>query len=210
MNVGRRQTLELLTGIWENKIQADFSRGILINESTLQAALYHHLRCAAPSLMVVTCVTAFGCRWGPSQQVPDMVICDQSAGDVVAVVECKFDKYVRYKDDVTRLADWAKKVHGQSAQDQPVTDSFEIVPESLEWPQSQHPSYHRYKFTSNTLWVFAAIALHDAVGVDVRNVREAAGKCDAGVLETMHLLYGKTTQDDRIRDPEFGSLCLHP
>ena len=174
-----KKTIDLLKMIWTKDIARDFKGGTLINERTLQAAIYHHLRNqGGPNLGVRLEVQDFKLGLG----IPDMVVVKTEGQNrvVEAVIELKLlpkDKGIVYEHDIRKLVGWAQAVHAESGLD----DRFDVDLETLDWAGG------RYTFTSETSWIFAAIGAEDCDGLDHKTVgneaRKHASKTGADVSE---------------------------
>lgn len=162
-------TIELLQDIWQKEIREDFCARMLINEHTLQAALYHHLRSRDEdrTFRVVVEVTDFLMSKGKG--IPDMVVLDRRKFTVEAVIELKCSPgAIVYEGDVKKLATWAARVETRKS----LKDVFEVDPETLAWADDGVDGYDGYyKFGSHTNWIFAAIGPGDCVWSDVETLR---------------------------------------
>ena len=163
------KTIELLKTIWTKDIAKDFKKGTLVNERTLQAAIYHHVRNRGLrlGLGVRLEVQSFNLGLG----IPDMVIV-KAKGEkriVEAVIDLKLlpsNKGIVYQGDIRKLVGWAQAVHA----DPDLDDRFDVDPKTLDWTGG------RYKFTTETSWIFAAIGADDCAGLDHRIVGDYARK----------------------------------
>ena len=142
-------TIELLKRIWTNDIAKDLQSGTLINERTLQAAMYHHVRSQGKShgLSVRLEVKKFMSGRG----IPDMVVVNtrKSKREVEAVIEFKLgpsNKGIVYQTDIRKLIGWAVASRCDGGFD----DKLDVDPLTLEWARP-------YRFTPRTSWIFAVI-----------------------------------------------------
>ena len=154
------QTIDLLKRIWTVDIAKDLQSGTLINERTLQAAIYHHLRNQE--------VQNFNLGLG----IPDMVIVNTGEGMrmVEAVIELKMlpkDKGIVYEDDIKKLVGWTQAVNIDSC----IDDKFDVDPKTLYWAGDP------YQFTSKTNWIFAAIGAAGCGAFDLDCVSCHATSC---------------------------------
>ncbi len=150
-------TIDLLKRIWTEDIAKDLQTGTLINERTVQAAMYHHVRTRANShgLSARLEVQKFmpdsdKPDIGSGAGVPDMVVVSdqESKREVDAVIEFKlreYDKGIVYEKDIGKLIGWAARCGRCSG------DRFDVDPQTLHWAGDL------YRFTSETSWIFAAI-----------------------------------------------------
>ncbi len=159
------RTIKLLKRIWTEDIAKDFEDRGLINERTLQAALYHHLRDQGdPELGVRLEVQEFKLGMG----IPDMVIvrATKSARMVEAVIELKLlprNKGIVYEGDIRKLVGWAQAVRSGER-----SDRFDVDPATLNW------TGERYVFTKETNWIFAAVGTNGSDGLDPKVLRNHA------------------------------------
>ena len=162
------KTIDLLEKIWTEDIATDVGGGGLVNERTLQAAMYHHLRNqGGPGLGVRLEVKNFMSGSG----IPDVVVVNTEAEKrvVEAVIELKLlpsNKGIVYQDDIAKLVGWAQAAHAGTR-----SDSLDVDPKTLDW------AGERYKFTPETSWVFAAIGADGYDGLDCELVRQHATSC---------------------------------
>lgn len=163
------KTIDLLKTIWTKDIAGDFRDATLINERTLQAAMYYHLRNQGLplGLSVRLEVKTFMSESG----IPDVVIVNTGEDKrvVEAVIELKLlpkNKGIVYQDDIEKLVGWAQAVHAG-----PCTDRLDVDPATLEWDGEP------YRFTPETSWVFAAIGPDDCGAFDRERVSRYATGC---------------------------------
>ena len=156
-------TIELLKRIWTEDIAKDFQTGTLINERTLQAVMYHHLRTQGEShgLSVRLEVKKFM----SGSDIPDMVVLStrESKKEVDAVIEFKLlpgNKGIVYEKDIAKLIGWAVASRSKAGSD----DRFDVDPQTLDWAGDL------YKFTPRTSWIFAAIGAGDCGALDRQGV----------------------------------------
>ncbi|MDP6849223.1 MAG: hypothetical protein QGI24_10600, partial [Kiritimatiellia bacterium] len=114
------KTIDLLKKIWTVDIAKDFQDATLINERTLQAAIYHHLRNQGSSLGLSVRLEVQDFKLGLG--IPDMVVVNTGKGKrtVEAVIELKFlpkNKGIVYENDIEKLVLWS-----QASQDGSRTD----------------------------------------------------------------------------------------
>ena len=163
------KTIDLLKKIWTEDIATDFGGGGLVNERTLQAAMYHHLRNqGGPGLGVRLEVKKFMSDSG----IPDVVVLntEEEKRVVEAVIELKLlpnNKGIVYEGDIAKLVGWAQAAHAGRCPD----DSLDVDPKTLGWARE------RYKFTPETSWVFAAIGADGYDGLDRECVGSYARSC---------------------------------
>ncbi|MBL7222066.1 MAG: hypothetical protein ISS69_18300 [Phycisphaerae bacterium] len=171
-------TIESLKGIWENQIRNDHEAGMFINEHTLQAALYHHIRTIEQiqGLRVVVEVTSFMMR--KVNGIPDMVVLrdDDGKKTVEAVIELKCDANAfRYQEDIEKLATWAAMVDSGEC----CKDVFEANPRTLCWADCGVENYDSYyEFSADTHWIFAALGPSGCDAFDAERLQK--------IIRTVH------------------------
>lgn len=200
--------IQLLIDIWREEIQSDYRKGIIINERTLQAALYHYLRQRKPELHVVAEVKRFMMRDAPG--IPDLVVCSGGLGKkpglVEVVVELKcFPGRLGYRSDIKKLATWASEVHSRAG----IQDCFHIDPGTLNWADYKNDKYKWFRFTDQTQWVYAPIGEREknevgAFSLDALKTAVPKQDQDRVPLGNFWLLFGKTSGNAKKRDTEFG------
>jgi len=164
-------TIELLKNIWGNQIRKDHQAGMFINERSLQAALYHHIRTIEQSLglRVVVEVKAFMMR--KVKSVPDMVIlCDDRGKKTVdAVIELKCERIIDPENDIKKLVTWATMVESGECP----KDVFEANPKTLSWADYGVEDYDsHYEFSADTHWNFAAVGPADCGAFNAQRLQE--------------------------------------
>lgn len=126
-----------------------YQQGKIATEATLQASLYHHLLVQLDDSFNILCEPTVVIN--QTTYKPDlMVLCD---GQIVAVLELKFvpQHYAQDKKDIKKLSIYAKH----------------RAPVNLVLnAQTGRYSKQQHVFAPNCLFVFAAIAQHDAAAVD--------------------------------------------
>ena len=165
------KTIDLLKTIWTKDIAKDFLGATLINERTLQAAIYHHLRNRGSSLGLSVRLEVQDFNLGSG--IPDMVVVKTGKGKriVEAVIELKLlpkNKGIVYEEDIKKLVSWAQAVHAGQGH---CTDRLDVAPETLDWDGE------RYTFTPKTNWIFAAIGADDCGAFDHECVSRYATSC---------------------------------
>jgi hypothetical protein len=163
------KTIDLLKKIWTVDIAKDFQDATLINERTLQAAIYHHLRNQGSSLGLSVRLEVQDFKLGLG--IPDMVVVNTGKGKrtVEAVIELKFlpkNKGIVYENDIEKLVLWS-----QASQDGSRTDKLDVDLRTLDWDGKP------YKFTPDTNWIFAAIGDDDCDAFDLECVSRHATSC---------------------------------
>jgi hypothetical protein len=163
------KTIDLLEKIWTVDIAEDFQCAMLINERTLQAAIYHHLRNQDSSLGLSVRLEVQDFNLGLG--IPDIVIVNTCKGKriVEAIIELKLlpkNKGIVYENDIEKLVGWAQAAHiGQC------TDRLDVDPKTLDWDGD------RYTFTAETHWIFAAIGNKDCGAFDPECMAQYATSC---------------------------------
>lgn len=161
------KTIDLLTRIWTENIAEDLRGATLINEATLQAAMYYHLRNQGLPLGLSVRVEVQKFMSGSGK--PDVVVVNTGEGKrvVEAVIELKFkNEGIVYERDIEKLVGWAQAVQAGSC-----TDRLDVDPETLAWDGEP------YRFTPETSWVFAVIGADGYDGLDRECVSSHARKC---------------------------------
>ena len=164
-------TIELLKRIWTNDIAKDLQSGTLINERTLQAAMYHHVRSQGKShgLSVRLEVKKFMSGRG----IPDMVVVNtrKSKREVEAVIEFKLgpsNKGIVYQTDIRKLIGWAVATRSKRRSKRRSKDRLDVHPETLVWAGDL------YTFTPRTSWIFAVIGTDGYDALDSKYVAKYA------------------------------------
>lgn len=175
-------TIELLQDIWQKEIRDDFCARMLINEHTLQAALYHHLRSRNQDRRFRIVVEVTDLLMSKGKGIPDMVVLDCQEFTVEAVIELKCSRgAIVYEDDVKKLATWAAMVESGECP----KDVFEKNPETLAWADDGVDGYDRYyKFGSHTNWIFAAIGPAECDWSNVEALRSLVRRTDSRAVDT--------------------------
>ncbi|MCY2927994.1 MAG: hypothetical protein NTV86_00590 [Planctomycetota bacterium] len=191
-----------LEKIWGNQIRADYRRGILPNEKTLQAAIYHYLRRSRPKVDVFVEITKF---LGQKGNIPDLIITRNHR--IEAVVELKFvpNKGIVYQRDCRKLAKWSRLVGGPSMSKK--VDTLELNPKTMNWKDKKIEK-NRYTLGSFTAWVFAAIGT-DCDAFDPEKVKEyfLSKKCVVKSPSNFSIFRGIVFSRKR-RAPQFDHLPL--
>jgi len=152
----KSSTMKVLTRVWEEGIKHDYDLGLLPNEKTLQAAIYHRVLSESMGLNVFVEINKF---MGRSDFIPDLIVANKDR-HVEAVIELKLksNEGIRYEDDCDKLVDWAKA--GASGR---CEDTLELDPASMEWRSKDEAPY---LLDERTSWVFAAIGKYDCGALD--------------------------------------------
>jgi len=172
-------TIELLKSIWENQIRKDHEAGVFVNERTLQAALYHHVRTIEENQGLRVLVEVRDFMMSKVDGIPDIVVLRDYKGkktvDAVIELKCSPNAF-EYKKDITKLATWAGMVDSGECR----RDVFEANPKTLCWAdygvEEDYGSY--YEFSTDTHWVFAAVGPGSCDAFDAERLREIIRSVD--------------------------------
>jgi len=183
-----KDTIQILKEIWENEIKTDYKKGLLPNEATLQAALYHYITVKSRGqIRVFACITDF---LDQKNAIPDLILAhpmpsERGYYEVGVVMELKntlggieFDK--KEIPNMVKLGAMVRKKKGTS----PV--HLELNPWTRQWQEDDK----KYLITSRTVWVLAAIGESKWDALEPDWCRERISKCK-GDLGTQHFWHFK-------------------
>jgi len=160
-------TVRLLCSIWEKEIRTDYEAGLIPNEGSLQAALYHHIRRKGLHGVEVFAVVK---TFLNGKGIPDLIVAKDL--HVEAVMELKVQKGtggIVYESDVDKLMGWSGKVTKKSEQ----KDWLRINPYSMHFePYCKSSERAEYTLNDRTAWIFAAIGKNYCDGLDRRVLGE--------------------------------------
>lgn len=149
---------ELLGKLWESEISDDFAHGLIVSESTLTAAFYHHIRLALAAFDDAFTVYTVPTLWWMEHSSdrthcwPDLLVGEMrnGRGRAAAIVELKFQPYPRgnpqFKKDMKKLENLSRSTKALGAR---------IDPASGEEFNSED---HHFRVDENTQLVYAAVA----------------------------------------------------
>ena len=145
------ETIKVLKEIWETDICGEYQEGWIPNERTLQAALYHHLRCRGKRPIVEVG------KFLDGSLIPDLIVA--KGNHVEVVMELKFvpNKGVVWEKDLKKLTDWAARGR--------VSDTLRFDPRTMNWRPHEIEG-NEYWLDPKTCWVFAAIGTDDSRAFD--------------------------------------------
>ncbi len=202
--------IETLGQIWKRNIKRDYQEGTIINEATLQAALYHHLRSVSShekEVHVVAEVTRF-LGEDTRKGIPDLVICDPDKRTVEIVMELKLDPgRLRYEQDIRKLARWAAKVQAQPRHE--IRDVFTVNPGTLCWTDYKNDENDNsiwYRLSAKTHWVFGGIGTsknNNNGAFSIPALRKAAGRKKNIPWERFWLFAGEAPGESSKIETEF-------
>jgi hypothetical protein len=152
-----KETIQILKEIWEHEIKADYEKGLLPNEATLQAAIYHYIMAKSKGQIRVFAAIKRFLR--QTDAIPDLILAHpmpskKGCYEVAVVMELKnkfggieFDK--KEIPNMVKLGALVKKKKNGT-----FPDYLEINPWTGDWREEDD---RKYLITSKTIWVLAAI-----------------------------------------------------
>ena len=149
-----KDTIQILKGIWENEIKSDYEDGLLPNEATLQAALYHYITARSRGrIRVFACIT--DCL-DQKNVIPDLVLAhsmpsEEGHYEVGVVMELK-NKLGGIEFDKKEIPNLVKL--GAMVKDKGTLRGFRDL---NPWTRCWEEPDRKYLITSKTIWVLAAI-----------------------------------------------------
>jgi len=140
---------QLFKNAWEEIINA-YNRSLINSERTLQAHLYAHLASNLSSSVII-CEPTIELQQG-NQVIPDMLVLDLNANEVIAAVELKFvpHHYPKCKEDLNKLLAYSDS-----------KDCFQLLLE----PSTGRFTDTKFTFSPKCLMVFGVIGHKDAEAI---------------------------------------------